>query len=172
MAMNFNKCVFSGSLAEDVIYHPDNGKVNARALGRLIVNRPPGSDKNRYDVIPFIAWGNLAKVLKEHTHKGKELGFEGKLQTNSVRGDDGNYKNFFQIKITELQLGRDSGETLIKKAMEAGEGSDSPEVRKAVDFIKGRLPEKTESLPEETSLKETRPKWPKPPPQVVKNPFK
>lgn len=124
--MNINKWVGVGRLADDVRYTEANGTVSSKAIGRLIVNRPPGRDgQRRYDAIPFVAWGSYADNLAKYTSRGKELGIEGALHVNTSQDpQSGKWNTYVEIQVKDVQFGRDSTTTKVMKA--SIEGNAAP----------------------------------------------
>jgi single-strand DNA-binding protein len=120
--MDINQVTLVGRLADNVLYTPE-GETSARAVGRLIVNRPPSKDgQRRYDAIQLVAWGRNAEIMAQYTSKGKELGIKGEIRVNSIppqkEGDD--WKNYFEGVAHQISLGRDSNQAKMMKAIQGG----------------------------------------------------
>lgn len=120
--MNINQVTLVGRLADNIMYTPE-GTTHARAVGRLIINRPPGKDgKKSYDAIQIVGWGRNADILAQYTSKGKEIGIKGEIRVNSVapqrEGDE--WKNYFEVVAHHISLGRDSNQAKMMKALQGG----------------------------------------------------
>ena len=121
--MDLNQVTLVGRLVDAVLYTPGNGTKSSRAVGRLIVNRPPSQDgKRRYDAIQIVGWGPHADNLAKYTDKGKELGVTGELRVNSVppQKEGEAWKNYTEVTIRGLSFGRDSNQAKLMKALSGG----------------------------------------------------
>jgi len=121
--VDINQVQLVGRLADNVIFEPGTETTSARAVGRIIVNRPPNKEGKRlYDAIQIVGWGKNADVLAQFTSKGKEIGIIGSIRVNSVapkkEGDP--WKNYFEVMVREVQLGRDSNQAKMMKALQGG----------------------------------------------------
>src|SRR3989304_2862000 len=101
--MDVNTFTGIGRLADRVEYTPANPAkgINARAVGRLVINRPRGKDGRRQpDYIRFVAWGPYADALPDYTDSGKEVAIQGPIQTNErVDARTGKKESFWEIRI-------------------------------------------------------------------------
>ncbi len=119
--MDVNICTFVGRLAEDPTYHSASGATPARTTARLIVNRPPAKGANgkaKYDTIQLVAWGVHAETMANYTARGKEVAITGEYRTNYVPDAKTGGKNYTEIMVTHISLGRDSTATKVMKAQE------------------------------------------------------
>ena len=114
--MNINQVTLVGRLAEAVSYSEATEKTASRAIGRLIVNRPPSrSGQSRYDAITIVGWDKIADNMAKFTGKGKEVGITGRIVTNSVKKGD-EWQNFFEVRVESISFGRDSNQVKMMKA--------------------------------------------------------
>jgi single-stranded DNA-binding protein len=146
--MDLNKNIFIGRLADNVRFYPadKDKKTPARALGRLIVNRP-GSRTNKYDVIPLVFWDTAAENAATYTSKGKEIGVVCEFRTEFQPGrtkDEGQTK--FEFKVLEITFGADSTTVKTQRAqqqMASMPAEDRAAMTRAMDLLGGREELKT-----------------------------
>lgn len=133
----FNKWLGVGYLADAVEYYPATETVNSRVVGRLICNRPANKAPSgeRYDVIPFVAWGRHADNIQRFTHKGKQLLLEGPIRTRHRRLADGSWENSFELQVYCVYLGRDSATMKVTQAMQ-GIPSEPMSPEELAEFIR------------------------------------
>lgn len=122
--MDINTVTLVGRLADNVMYVQGQGESVSRAVGKLIVNRPPSdnSKKKAYDAIQIVAWGKNADNLANYTSKGKELAIIGEIRTNAVAPTTvgGQWKNYTEVMIRSVSFGRDSNNAKMMKALHGG----------------------------------------------------
>lgn len=122
--MDLNQVTLVGRLANNVTYTEGVGDKAARAVGKLIVNRPPsaGSTEKAYDTIQIVSWGKNADNMAAYTSGGKELGITGSIRTNSVAPTttNGEWKNYFEIMVRSISFGNDSTSGKLMKALHGG----------------------------------------------------
>lgn len=139
--MDINKSVYVGRLAADVIFTPaDESKPNskARAVGRLIVNRPGGG----YDTIPLVFWDKHAIAVAKFTKKGKEIGVEGRVKTEYIRSltQDPSI-NKWELHVQVVSFGNDSS-TAKKVQAELELSKMPPEIRAKYEEVRAYLENK------------------------------
>lgn len=118
--MNANHVFLVGRLADDMLYTEATEKTSSRVVGRIIVNRVPGSNgRTNYDAIQIVAWGKTADAMAQHTSKGKELTISGELRVNNVppAQEGGAWQNFTEVLIRSVSFGRDSNQQKMMKAV-------------------------------------------------------
>lgn len=87
-----NNVVLTGRLTKDIeLRRTTSGKTCTSFT--LAVNR----NKQETDFINCVAWDKLAELLERYTHKGSQIGVEGRIQTRNY--DDRNGK---KVYITEV----------------------------------------------------------------------
>jgi single-strand DNA-binding protein len=122
--MDVNKVILVGRLADDIMYEQGKGEKASRAVGKLIINRPPSpnSTKKAYDAVQIVAWGKTADNMANYTSKGKELAITGEIRTNAVAPTTagGEWKNYTEVMIREVSFGRDSNNAKMMKALHGG----------------------------------------------------
>lgn len=88
----YNRVILMGNLARDpeVRYTSNNTAV---ATFSLAVNRytkqADGQGKETADFFTIVAWGKSAEQCQKYLHKGNGVHVEGRLQTRSYEGKDG-----------------------------------------------------------------------------------
>ena len=64
----------------------------------LAVNRI----KEGADFINCVAWNKTAELIEKYMDKGRELGVEGKIQTNSYEDKEGNKKHVTNVVVDNI----------------------------------------------------------------------
>lgn len=127
-----NNVVLTGRLTKDIeLRRTTSGKTCTSFT--LAVNR----NKQETDFINCVAWDKLAELLEQYTHKGSQIGVEGRIQTRNY--DDRNGK---KVYVTEVLVNSISFLEPIK--------SDTSDFDKGVTNTQGsnksRLESNSESL--------------------------
>ena len=127
-----NSVVLTGRLTKDIeLRRTTSGKTCTSFT--LAVNR----NKQETDFINCVAWDKVAELLERYTHKGSQIGVEGRIQTRNY--DD---KNGKKVYITEVLVNSISFLEPIK--------SDTSDFNKGVtntqESYKSRLESNSESL--------------------------
>ena len=127
-----NSVVLTGRLTKDIeLRRTTSGKTCT--IFTLAVNR----NKQETDFINCVAWDKVAELLERYTHKGSQIGVEGRIQTRNY--DD---KNGKKVYITEVLVNSISFLEPIK--------SDTSDFNKGVtntqESYKSRLESNSESL--------------------------
>ena len=99
-----NNVVLTGRLTKDIkLRRTTSGKTCTSFT--LAVNR----NKQETDFINCVAWDKVAELLERYTHKGYQIGVEGRIQTRNY--DDRNGK---KVYVTEVLVNSISFLELIK----------------------------------------------------------
>ena len=127
-----NTVILTGRLTKDIeLRRTTSGKTCTSFT--LAVNR----NKQETDFINCVAWDKVAELLERYTHKGFQIGVEGRIQTRNY--DDRNGK---KVYITEVLVNSISFLEPIK--------SDTSDFNKGVtntqESYKSRLESNSESL--------------------------
>lgn len=92
MARGLNKVMIIGNLGRDpeMRYTPSGKPVTSfsMASSRSWVS-PDGERREETEWFNIVAWGNLAEICNQHLSKGQQVYVEGRLQTRSWEGDNG-----------------------------------------------------------------------------------
>jgi single-strand DNA-binding protein len=128
--LNLNKAMLIGRLTRDPeMRYTQSGTAMTR-FG-LATNRygsgPDGERKEFTDFHNVVAWNqgkrNLAELCAQFLHKGSLVYVEGRLQTRSWEGQDGQKRTTTEINLTDVQF-LDSRGTGDGGAMSTGASSD------------------------------------------------
>jgi single-strand DNA-binding protein len=121
MAANLNKVLLIGNLTRDpeLRYVPSGTAV---ATFSIAVNRvytsQAGEKKEEVSFIRIVVWGRRAEVCGEYLSKGSPVFIEGRLQSRSWEGQDGQKRSTTEVIADNVQFLRGSG------AGPAGKGGD------------------------------------------------
>ncbi|MBF0253023.1 MAG: single-stranded DNA-binding protein [Candidatus Omnitrophica bacterium] len=107
MAASLNKVFIMGNLTRDpeLRYVPSGAAV---ASFTVAVNRvykdKAGEKKEETSFIKVIIWGKMAEVCGEYLSKGKPVLVEGRLQSRSWEGTDGQKKSAVEVIASTVQF--------------------------------------------------------------------
>ena len=120
MAASFNKVLLIGNLTRDpeLRYVPSGTAV---ATFTVAVNRvytsQAGEKKEEVSFIRIVVWGRRAEVCGEYLSKGSPVFIEGRLQSRSWEGQDGQKRSTMEVIADNVQFLRGAGTA-------AGKGGD------------------------------------------------
>ncbi len=107
--MNFNKAIVVGRLTQDPEKRtiPDSGmSVTSFSMAtNSYFKNSSGENQERTEFHDIVLFGNLADVATNYLKKGSLALIEGRLQTRSWEGKDGNKRYRTEIVGERLQLG-------------------------------------------------------------------
>ncbi|MCX5666478.1 MAG: single-stranded DNA-binding protein [Candidatus Omnitrophica bacterium] len=112
MAANLNKVLLIGNLTRDpeLRYVPSGTAV---ATFTIAVNRvytsQAGEKKEEVSFIKIVVWGRRAEVCGEYLSKGSPVFIEGRLQSRSWEGQDGQKRSTTEVIADNVQFLRGSG---------------------------------------------------------------
>lgn len=99
-----------GRLADKVLF--TQGKkddhTDDRAWGRLAINKKKRDGTKVVSYYPFVAWGAVARVLRDFTDTGKQLTLVGTMQSQNKMLPNGQFSNYTEIVAEKVYLGMDS----------------------------------------------------------------
>ena len=110
--MNINKAIIMGNLTRDpeIKSLPSGLKVASLALA---TNRSyKDQDGNKKESVEYhnaVAFGRLAEVIGQYAKKGSSLYIEGRIQTRSWDGNDGQKRYRTEIVVENFQFGPAKG---------------------------------------------------------------
>lgn len=119
MAASLNKVLLIGNLTRDpeLRYVPSGTAV---ATFTIAVNRvytsQAGEKKEEVSFIRIVVWGRRAEVCGEYLSKGSPVFIEGRLQSRSWEGQDGQKRSTTEVIADNVQFLRGAGS--------AGKGGD------------------------------------------------
>jgi len=109
--MNLNKVMLIGRLTRDpeMRYTPSGAPVTTFSLATNRYGQGTDGEKKEYtDYHNVVAWNigkrNLAEICGQYLHKGSLVYVEGRLQTRSWEGQDGQKRKTTEINATEVQF--------------------------------------------------------------------
>ncbi len=112
--MNVNKVILVGRLTRDPETRSTPSGQTVATVGLATTNRwtdKSGQKQEKPEFHTIILWGRLAEIAGQYLTKGQEAYFEGRLQTRSYTGKDGQERRVTEIVAETLQLGsRPSGQ--------------------------------------------------------------
>ncbi|HYM51644.1 MAG TPA: single-stranded DNA-binding protein [Candidatus Limnocylindrales bacterium] len=109
--MNLNKVMLIGRLTRDpeMRYTPKGDPVTSFSLATNRYGQGPDGEKKEYtDYHNIVAWNvgrrNLAELTGQYLHKGSLVYVEGRMQTRSWEGQDGQKRKTTEVVATEVQF--------------------------------------------------------------------
>lgn len=100
-----NKIIIIGRLTRDVeLRFTQTGKAVANFT--VAVDRPfkNANGEKEADFIPVVVWGKLAENCSNYIGKGRLVAVDGRLQTRSYDGNDGQRKYITEIVADTVQF--------------------------------------------------------------------
>ena len=123
MAVSLNKVMLIGNLTRDpeLRYIPSGQAVTTFTIAvNRTFNSKAGEKKEEVAFIRIVAWARLAEICNEYLKKGRPVFVEGRIQTRSWDGPDGNKRYSTEVVADNVQfLGSKPGSG-------KGEGADVP----------------------------------------------
>src|SRR5256884_6496188 len=109
--MNLNKVMLIGRLTRDpeMRYTPSGSPVTSFSLATNRYGQTTdGEKKESPDYHTVVVWNigkrNLAEIAGQYLHKGSLVYVEGRLQTRSWEGQDGQKRKTTKVNATEIQF--------------------------------------------------------------------
>jgi single-strand DNA-binding protein len=109
--MNLNKVMLIGRLTRDpeMRYTPKGDPVTSFSLATNRYGQGADGEKKEYtDYHNIVAWNvgrrNLAEITGQYLHKGSLVYVEGRMQTRSWEGQDGQKRKTTEVVATEVQF--------------------------------------------------------------------
>ena len=103
--MSLNRVVLVGRLTRDPELRYTGSGV-AVANGNIACNRPfkNQNGENEADFINFVVWKKAAENLANYMKKGSQIGIDGRIQTRSYEGKDGNMVYVTEVVADSIQF--------------------------------------------------------------------
>jgi len=104
---NFNKVLLMGNLTRDpeLRYIPSGAAVATFSLAvNRIYSTQSGEKKKDTCFIRVVVWGKIAEVCGEYLSKGSPVFVEGRLQSRSWVGQDGQKRNTIEVVAEKVQF--------------------------------------------------------------------
>lgn len=99
-----NAWVGIGRLTRDPeVRYTQSGKACAKFT--LAIDRRKSADGNQQaDFIQCVAWEKTAEVISQYCTKGKKIAVEGRIQTRSYDGNDGNKRYVTEVVVQSMEF--------------------------------------------------------------------
>lgn len=161
MARSLNKVVLIGNLTRDpeLRYTPQGTAVCTFGLA---TNRQwvteAGEKKEDAEFHRLVAWNKLAEICSQLLSKGRKVYVEGRLQTRSWTGQDGNQRTSTEIVISDMILldsRREVGELEVPEASLEAPTIQSGEVEPA-EPVTPKKEEQTKKAAKKSSDKKAK----------------
>lgn len=97
-----NKVIVSGNLTKDMDVMVTKNDMN---IGNFTVAVNNGyGEKANTQFYPVVIFGKRVETLQKYLLKGTKVIIEGQIIYNSVKDDEGNWKNYFQIVANDIDI--------------------------------------------------------------------
>ena len=97
-----NKVIISGNLTKDMEVNVTKKDV---LVGKFTVAVQIGyGDNSKTQFYPVVLFGNRVESLQKYLLKGAKVLIDGQIDYNSIQDDEGNWKNYFQIIVNDLEI--------------------------------------------------------------------
>lgn len=109
---SLNKALLIGNLTRDpeLRYVPSGSAVASFTVAmNRVYKLQTGEKKEEVSFVRVVVWGRLAEVCGEYLKKGNPVFVEGRLQSRSWDGPDGQKKNTLEVIATNIQFLRGQG---------------------------------------------------------------
>ena len=110
--MNLNKVFILGRLTADPETRSTTSGQQVATI-RVATNRvykdKSGQKQEQVEFHSIVAWGQLADICQKYLKKGQLAFFEGRIQTRSWQGQDGQKRYRTEIVAENMQLGPKAG---------------------------------------------------------------
>lgn len=109
--MNFNKVIIIGRVTKDPEIRTTSGGQSVASLSvatNRVWNSNSGERQEKTEFHNVVAWGKLAEICGQYLTKGQEVLFEGRLETRTWEGQDGQKRSRTEIVAENMQMGSKS----------------------------------------------------------------
>ena len=127
---SLNKALLIGNLTRDpeLRYVPSGSAVASFTIAmNRVYKLQTGEKKEEVSFVRVVVWGRLAEVCNDYLKKGRPVFVEGRLQSRSWEGTDGQKKSTLEVIATNIQFLGSGGGTGGARS----ERSDAPEMSSA-----------------------------------------
>lgn len=107
MASTLNKVFIMGNLTRDpeLRYVPSGAAVaNFTVAVNRVYKDKTGAKKEDVSFIRVVIWGKMAELCGEYLSKGRSVLVEGRLQSRSWEGQDGQKRNTLEVVADSVQF--------------------------------------------------------------------
>jgi single-strand DNA-binding protein len=109
--MNFNKAIIIGRVTKDpeIRTTPSGQSVATLSVAtNRVWNSNSGERQEKTEFHNIVAWGKLAEICGQYLTKGQEVLFEGRMETRTWEGQDGQKRSRTEIIAENMQMGSKS----------------------------------------------------------------
>lgn len=109
--MNFNKAIIIGRVTKDPEVRTTPGGQSVASLSvatNRVWNSNSGERQEKTEFHNVVAWGKLAEICGQYLTKGQEVLFEGRMETRTWEGQDGQKRSRTEIIAENMQMGSKS----------------------------------------------------------------
>ena len=155
MAASFNKVLLMGNLTRDpeLRYIPSGQAVTSFTVAvNRTYNSQAGEKKEEVSFIRIVVWARLGEICNEYLKKGSPVFVEGRLQSRSWEGQDGQKRSTIEVVAQNVQFLPRGGSRQGGGSAEPAPEADNAIVDEAQDpsSSKSSIPiSKTELQPDE-----------------------
>ena len=97
-----NKVIISGNLTKDMEVNVTKKDI---LVGKFTVANQIGyGDSSKTQFYPVVLFGNRVESLQKYLLKGTKVLIDGQVDYNSIQDDEGNWKNYLQIKGNDIEI--------------------------------------------------------------------
>jgi len=147
--MNFNKAIIIGRVTKDpeVRTTPSGQSVATLSVAtNRVWNSNSGERQEKTEFHNIVAWGKLAEICGQYLTKGQEVMFEGRLETRTWEGQDGQKRSRTEIIAENMQMG--------SKSKGGGSGYERPQSSNAPHADSGSQDKMPEPIDEEIRIED------------------
>lgn len=134
---SLNKVMLMGNLTRDpeLRYIPNGSAVASFTMAmNRVYKLQSGEKKEEVSFVRVVVWGRMAEVCGEYLTKGSPVFVEGRLQSRSWDGPDGQKRNALEVIAMNVQFLRGQGagkdrEAPSEAAAQTGGKEEMPEIQ-------------------------------------------
>ena len=130
---SLNKVLLIGNLTRDpeLRYIPSGSAVTSFTVAsNRVYKTQTGEKKEEVSFVRVVVWGRMAEVCNDYLKKGRPVFVEGRLQSRSWDGPDGQKRSALEVIAQNVQfLNAGTGAGRDKEAVEAAAPADMPEIQ-------------------------------------------
>ena len=150
---SLNKALLMGNLTRDpeLRYIPNGSAVTSFTVAmNRVYKLQTGEKKEETSFVRVVVWGRMAETCGEYLKKGSPVFVEGRLQSRSWEGADGQKRNTLEVIATNVQFlrGASSGSRDKEMGLESGSAPAKEEIGEIqLDEFPAEIPGKAEETP-------------------------
>ena len=132
---SLNKVLLMGNLTRDpeLRYIPSGSAVCSFTIAsNRVYKTPNGEKKEEVSFVRVVVWGRMGEICSEYLKKGRPVFVEGRLQSRSWDGPDGQKRNTIEVIALNVQfLGASGGAggSRAEGSVPAGGKEELPEIQ-------------------------------------------